>query len=77
MNPFNKKQRTVQTNALDVLKAQLQIKALEEKLMQSDYKIIKCYEYALSNRELPYNAEELYRERQAIRDRINELQAGE
>ena len=77
MNPFNKKQRTVQNNAMDVLKAQMQIDILKDQLAQSDYQIIKCYEYALANKELPYNLEELCQNRQAIRSRINELQGGE
>lgn len=51
-----------------------QIKKLQDKLSQSDYKIIKNYEYSLVNKDLPYNLEELNKERQSIRDTINELQ---
>ena len=40
-----------------------------------DWKIIKCYEYALKGMELPYNIDELHAARQAVRDKINELQA--
>ena len=39
-----------------------------------DWKIIKCYEYALQNLPLPYNLEELHAKRQAIREEINNLQ---
>lgn len=48
---------------------------LKAKIDASDYKIIKCYEYALNNLELPYDVEALHAERQALRDQINELEA--
>ncbi len=40
-----------------------------------DYKIIKIYEARLKGEEDPYNYEELSLKRQAVRDKINELQA--
>lgn len=43
-------------------------------LESSDYKIIKCFEYSLMNRELPYDLDALHAERQAMRDKINELE---
>lgn len=43
-------------------------------LESSDYKIIKCFEYSLLNLELPYDLESLHEERQAMRDKINELE---
>lgn len=39
-----------------------------------DWKIIKCYETSLQSKPMPYNINELMSARQAIRDRINELQ---
>lgn len=39
-----------------------------------DWKIIKCYEYALQGKELPYDLPALMKERQKIRAEINELQ---
>ena len=39
------------------------IKAFEEKLASSDYKIIKCYEYALAGLDLPYDIQDLHTER--------------
>lgn len=51
-----------------------EINALKEKIQSTDYQIIKCYEYALNNLELPYNVEELHAERQALRDEINVLE---
>ncbi len=77
MNLFNRKQRTTQTNALDILKTKMQIEVLKERLAESDYQVIKCYEFALTGKDLPYDVSALNKERQAIRDRINELQAGE
>ena len=52
-----------------------QIAEASAKLSQTDYKVIKCYEYALVGLELPYDMNELHAERQAYRDTINELQA--
>ena len=39
-----------------------------------DWKVTKCQEYVLAGLEAPYDVEELHAQRQAIRDRINELQ---
>ena len=50
-----------------------EIDYLKEKLAETDYRIIKCYEYQLAGLELPYDVQELHTERQAIRDRINLL----
>lgn len=60
---------------MQILEAQQQISNLKEMLTASDYQIIKCYEYALNNLELPYDVVELHAERQALRDQINELEA--
>lgn len=46
---------------------------LKKQLTDTDYKIIKCYEYQLAGKELPYDIIELHEERQAIRDQINIL----
>ena len=40
-----------------------------------DWKITKCYEYVVSGLEPPYDIADLHERRQAVRDRINELQA--
>ena len=42
-----------------------------------DWKVAKCYEYSLAGLEVPYDINELHAKRQAIRDRINELQEAE
>lgn len=47
---------------------------LQSQLNETDYKIIKCNEYSLARLKLPYDIETLHKERQAIRDKINQLQ---
>jgi hypothetical protein len=51
----------------------LEISLLKAQLAETDYKVIKCYEYQIAGLELPYNIEVLHSERQAIRNKINEL----
>lgn len=50
------------------------IEELKIRLTDTDYKIIKCSEYQLAGKELPYDIVELHVERQALRDEINELE---
>lgn len=51
-----------------------EIEALKTALSDSDYKITKCYEASLLGQELPYDVAALHMERQALRDKINELE---
>ncbi len=51
-----------------------QITILKNELEESDYQIIKSYEYQLIGLEAPYDIETLHLERQAIRDKINKLE---
>ena len=51
-----------------------EIQELKKQLDVTDYKIIKCSEYSLAGKELPYDIEYLHTQRQAIRDRITELE---
>ena len=53
----------------------LDIESLKSELQESDYKVIKCAEAICLNEELPYNMTELHKERQALRDKINELES--
>lgn len=39
-----------------------------------DWKVVKCYEYALVGLPVPYDIVELNKQRQEVRDKINELQ---
>lgn len=59
--------------------AYMEIYTLETKLASnpdiSDWKVNKTYEYRLQGKPDPYDTEQLLADRQAARDRINELQA--
>lgn len=55
---------------------QEEIASLKAELESTDYKIIKCSEAQLVGEELPYDIVALHTERQALRDRINELESG-
>lgn len=63
----------------EIMDIEAEIRCLTSNLSASssdigDWKIIKCYEAKLMNKEEPYNLVELMEKRQAARDRINELQ---
>ena len=47
---------------------------LECELKATDYEIIKCYEYEKCGIKAPYDVDSVHKERQAKRDRINEIQ---
>lgn len=51
-----------------------EIERLKNNLASTDYKVIKCYEASLLSQELPYDIENVHKERQDIRDRINDLE---
>ena len=53
----------------------LDIESLKSELQESDYKVIKCAEAMAVGAELPYNMTALHKERQALRDKINELES--
>ena len=52
-----------------------EIERMKSELQESDYKVIKCAEAICLNAELPYNMAELHNKRQALRDKINELES--
>lgn len=54
-----------------------QIAELKTKLESTDYKVIKCYEAQLKGKEMPYDVDALLDERQAMRDKINELEGAD
>lgn len=58
----------------DRKKLKTEIASLKEELSDGDYRVIKCYEASLANEPLPYDINDMYIERQKIRDRINELE---
>ena len=53
----------------------MEIERLKSELQESDYKVIKCAEAMAVGAEMPYNMTELHKERQALRDKINELES--
>ena len=53
----------------------MEIERIKSELQESDYKVIKCAEAICLNEELPYNMTALHNERQALRDKINELES--
>ena len=52
-----------------------EIERLKSELQESDYKVIKCAEAMAVGAEMPYDMESLHKERQALRDKINELES--
>ena len=53
----------------------LDIESLKSELQDSDYKVIKCAEAMTIGVEMPYDLASLHKERQALRDKINELES--
>lgn len=54
--------------------AKITLEEYKNKLAESDYKVIKCYEYSLAGLDLPYDVTELHAEREAIREEIRTLE---
>lgn len=50
-----------------------EIKRLKQTLTETDYKVLKCYEASLIGGTMPYDINSVHTERQALRDKINEL----
>ena len=53
----------------------LDIESLKSELQESDYKVIKCSEALTIGAEMPYDVASLHKVRQALRDKINELES--
>lgn len=51
-----------------------EIERLKSELQESDYKVIKCAEAMTVGAKMPYDITALHKERQALRDKINELE---
>lgn len=51
------------------------IELLKKRLAESDYKILKCVEYQLTGKDLPYDITALHTERQKHRDKVNSLKS--
>ena len=52
-----------------------EIERLKSELQESDYKVIKCAEAMAVGADMPYDVASLHKERQALRDKINELES--
>ena len=52
-----------------------EIELLKSELQDSDYKVIKCAEAMAVGAEMPYDVASLHKVRQALRDKINELES--
>lgn len=59
----------------DTQKYSKEINDLKQQLSDSDYKVSKCYEASLLGEQMPYDVQVLHTERQAARNRINELES--
>jgi hypothetical protein len=64
----------VYTPIFSQIKVNKSIITLKQQLSDTDYKVIKNMEAQLVNEELPYDSVTLHAERQALRDKINELE---
>ena len=53
----------------------MEIERLKSELQESDYKVIKCAEAMAVGAEIPYDVASLHKVRQALRDKINELES--
>ena len=53
----------------------MEIERIKSELQESDYKVIKCAEAMCINAEMPYDVASLHTVRQALRDKINELES--
>lgn len=51
------------------------LRDLKQMLIDTDYKIIKCYEASLVGEPLPYDVNALVQERNVWREEINQLEA--
>lgn len=58
----------------DYQRIKQQVADLKQALSDSDYKVMKCYEASMLGQPMPYDIEEVHAERQAMRDKINELE---
>lgn len=69
-----KEQEAAREEAARINGIKQQIESMKATIASTDYQIIKCYEYALNDLELPYDVQALHEERQALRDKINVLE---
>lgn len=61
-------------NPSQEIKAISRMLKLKKLLLNTDYKITKCYEAFMQQKELPYNLNELIQERDSWRAEINQIE---
>lgn len=71
---MNEDKNFAKRNALNAEMAQLMSNLSANTSSIGDWKVIKCYEARMQGLPDPYNFDELMVNRQAARDRINEIQ---
>ena len=64
----------IKQQVADLKQAKQQVADLKQALSDSDYKVMKCYEASMLGQPLPYDIDAVHSERQAMRDKINELE---
>lgn len=67
------KEKQIATLHQDIINLQTRLSSSESDL--GDWKISKTYEARLQNEEDPYDTDQLLKDRQAVRDKINAKQA--
>ena len=72
---MNEDKNFAKRNALNAEMAQLMSNLSANTSSIGDWKVIKCYEARMQGLPDPYDFDELMVNRQAARDRINEIQA--
>lgn len=71
---MDEKQKNIQEKQQEIINLQAHLASKNSEI--GDYKIIKCYEAALlGKKDMPYDVNGLVEQRQAVRDKINALQA--
>lgn len=74
LTAFKAKQELAATQFMKIA-ANSEISILKQKLAETDYKVIQCMEsHLLGEKELPHDMSQLNKDRQVLRDKINELE---
>ena len=70
---FSNKNFDINLKSREIIADAKSIQAYQNKLDESDYKIIKCYEYSLIGLDMPYDINLLHKEREELREQIRRL----
>lgn len=72
--PYTQEELEEQQETKELEAKNKQTEELKKLLNDTDYKVIKCYEYSLVGKELPYDIAELNTIRDSYREQINTLE---